>query len=171
MQNSKGFTLLELLIVVALIGILAAIAAATLLNARISSNEASAVGSLRAIVSAEVDFNGFNLGYASSLGTLATVCPGMTTAFIPAAVNANGVTKNGFRYNVVNGAGGVPGPNDCNGSPTQTAYYATAIPLAIGMTGSRGFATNQNNAIWQDTSGAAPVEPFTLAGTVAPIGQ
>ena len=170
-RNAKGFTLIELLIVVALIGILAGIATAVLMSARISSNEASAIGSLRAIVSAEVDFNGFNRGYATSLTTLATACPGMSVPFISQDLNANGVTKNGFRFAVVVGTGGVAGPTDCNGGATQSAYYATAVPVSVGMTGSRGFATNQISAIWQDTSGAAPVEPFTVGPTVAPIGR
>jgi hypothetical protein len=44
------------------------------------------------------------------------------------------------------------------------------VPIRVGDTGSRGFASNQAHLIWQDTTGAAPVEPFTLAGTVSPLG-
>jgi type IV pilus assembly protein PilA len=171
LRSDRGFTLIELLIVVGLIGTLAAIAASSMLNARISGNEASAVGSMRAIVSAEMDFTSANGGYAVSLATLSAMCPGMTVGFISPDLNANGVEKNGFQYSIVAGAGGVVGPNDCNGAPTRTAFYATAAPVSIGLSGNRGFASNQDNTIWQDSSGALPTEPFTTAGTVGPIGR
>ena len=59
----------------------------------------------------------------------------------------------------------------CFGNATQTTYYATATPLAVGSTGTRGFASNIGSAIWQDISGAVPAEPFTLGGTVSPLGK
>ena len=128
--------------------------------------EASAIGSLRAIASAQVSYASMNGGYAASLTALAALCPRQSRGFLPPNLASDPAITNGYEIRVQTERGALPGPADCNGVPTSTVYYATSTPVPGTPTAPRAFATDQSGVIWYDTSGSPLSLPFKETGTI-----
>jgi prepilin-type N-terminal cleavage/methylation domain-containing protein len=163
LRTDAGFTLIELLIVVAIISVVAAIGVSQVIRARASANESAAIGSMRALNGGQMSYaSGGAGGFATSLAILAAPCLGSTVGFVSpdldptlpgASVLGTAIIKSGYVIDLVgNGALGVP---DCNGTPTNTDYTATAVPLSPGNSGNRGFNTTGAGTIFFDSGGLA----------------
>jgi len=170
-RDDGGFTLIELLVVIAVIGIVCAITIPALLRAKITGNETAVLGSMRAVNSAEAAYAGAaaNGSYAPSFTVLVQACPGSTHGFLSPDLAGDPAVKSGYSVRLAPGTLGA-GENDCNGQATSRGYYLTAVPLTIGRTGHRAFASTSPGVIYFDPNGVAPAEAeMRPGGSAIPI--
>ena len=147
MKRARGFSLIELLIVVAIILIIAAIAIPNLLRSRMAANEAAAVGAVRTVNTAQITFSNTypQHGFSCALSRLGPPASGQTVGFNGAdlidSVLASG-SKSGYVFSVSN----------CGTLP-HTIYRSDATPITVGKTGQRGFCSDQSAVISFSTTG------------------
>src|SRR5450631_69081 len=158
-RNQQGFSLIELLVVVAIILIIAAIAIPNLLQARVAANEASAVNSLRTINTAMITYNDNYpiVGFAPTLAALGGInCapPDQTSACLIDTLLASG-TKSGYTFNSTG-----------NGNVPADQYFATGLPNTGG--GNRSFCSTEDGVVHFDPAGAAIADHDTCL-TLTPL--
>ena len=165
LRNQRGFTLIDILFVVGLIGVLCSMAIPGLTKARGAAQASSALGTLRVINSAQLSFAitcglGF---YAPDLQTLGMKPPSATDAFLsPELSSAASVIKSGYTFT----AAGTPlagAPASCNGLGQGAAapgYFAVADPLDA-LQNPRFFGTNADGALFEDATSLNGVMPET----------
>lgn len=143
---------MELLIVIAIVGILAALAMAGYRHARVNGAEASAIVGLTAINQAQLAFSQTcgNQRYSPTLAGLGVPVPTTGQAFLSADMTVDPLIKSGYVY-VLSGTAAPEAPQACNGLVPVTTYKVTADPATPGVTGVRYFATNTDRVIFADT--------------------
>jgi type IV pilus assembly protein PilA len=158
-KTTKGFSLIELLIVVAIILIIAAIAIPNLLRSRIAANQASAVGSLRTLNTAEITYSStYNQGYTATMAYLGpngtNANPASTAAGLIDSVLSGG-NKSGYSFTYSAGLADSMGHIN--------VYQFTAVPLTS-STGTNYYFTDQSGVIRQNSTTTAASTDSPIAG-------
>jgi prepilin-type N-terminal cleavage/methylation domain-containing protein len=174
-KNQKGFSLIELLIVVAIILIIAAIAIPNLLRSRMAANQASAVGSIRTINTAAISYNStYGNGFPPSLtaigndGTTTITC---TNAELIDTVLTSG-TKSGYSFVLSAGKTQVnSSASSCSaGYGYSDGYMVTAVPVTVGTTGQTSYCTDASGVIRFNPTGTVNGGPSpNCASTDSPL--
>ncbi len=158
-RRDQGFSLIELLIVVAIILIIAAISIPNLLRSRMAANEASAVGSVRTINVAAIEYQSIYGAFPSTLaqiGTTAGTAVGCNNAQFVDSVVTSG-SKSGYDLALIAGTQAIPTssvPQGCAPSFSD-GYVVTATPITVGTTGQRAFCADATGVIRTNPTGTA----------------
>jgi type IV pilus assembly protein PilA len=164
-NSADGFSLIELLIVVAIILIIAAIAIPNFMRARMAANEAAAVANLRDLTSAAVTYSStYDNGYPPTLGAMGAAL-GVTVATCDQANlidplmsnggSGNTATKGGYKYSYAPGTALSTAASGCT-TPGLLDFTIVAVPVSIGTTGQRGFFVDPSGVLRYSTDGSAP---------------